>query len=116
MPKRSLSGLAIEPIRVVAPTKVNFGKSILIALADGPSPIIMSSLKSSIAEYKTSSTTLFSLCISSINKTSANCKLVRIAAKSPHFAKTGPEVLLKPTPISVATICAKVVLPSPGGP
>src|SRR5271169_1863418 len=29
---------------------------------------------------------------------------------------TGPEVARKPTPISRATICAKVVLPSPGGP
>ena len=59
IPKRSLSGLAMAPKRVVAPTKVNFGKSILMARADGPSPIMMSSLKSYIAEYKISSTFLF---------------------------------------------------------
>ena len=29
---------------------------------------------------------------------------------------TGPEVSRKPTPSSAATICASVVLPSPGGP
>ena len=38
------------------------------------------------------------------------------AAKSPVFSRTGPDVCLKLTPISFAIICAKVVLPKPGGP
>jgi len=37
------------PARVVAPIKVNFGKSSRIERADGPLPIMMSSAKSSIA-------------------------------------------------------------------
>ncbi len=32
------------------------------------------------------------------------------------LAMTGPDVARNPTPISRATICASVVLPSPGGP
>ena len=39
-----------------------------------------------------------------------------VAAKSPGLSKTGPEVSLSLTPNSCAKICAKVVLPSPGGP
>ena len=39
-----------------------------------------------------------------------------MAAKSPALAKTGPEVILKLTPSSDEMICAKVVLPKPGGP
>ena len=37
-------------------------------------------------------------------------------AKSPGLSKTGPEVILMPTPSSLAMICDRVVLPSPGGP
>jgi hypothetical protein len=49
MPKRSRSGEVSSPARVVAPTSVNGGKSILIERAPGPSPMMMSSWKSSIA-------------------------------------------------------------------
>ena len=51
-----------------------------------------------------------------MNRTSPSSKLVSNAARSPDLAITGPDVARKPTPISLATICANVVLPSPGGP
>jgi hypothetical protein len=57
MPKRSRNGLVSMPARVVAPTRVNGGRSSLIERAAGPSPIMMSSWKSSMAGYSTSSTT-----------------------------------------------------------
>src|SRR5438132_138558 len=45
------------PARVVAPTRVNAGKSSLTERAAGPSPIMMSIWKSSSAGYRISSTT-----------------------------------------------------------
>ncbi len=51
-----------------------------------------------------------------MNSTSRSSRLVRSAARSPALAMTGPEVARKLTPSSRATICASVVLPSPGGP
>src|SRR5581483_3544449 len=54
--------------------------------------------------------------ISSMNSTSRSSRLVRSAARSPALAMTGPDVARKFTPNSRATICASVVLPSPGGP
>src|ERR1044072_6264253 len=51
-----------------------------------------------------------------MNRTSPSSRLVSKAATSPDLAITGPEVARNPTPISRATICARVVLPRPGGP
>src|SRR5690606_20598193 len=51
-----------------------------------------------------------------MNSTSCGSRLVSSAARSPARAITGPEVARKPTDSSRATICASVVLPSPGGP
>src|SRR5436305_1768576 len=51
-----------------------------------------------------------------MNSTSRSSRLVSRAARSPAFAITGPEVARKFTPSSRETICAIVVLPSPGGP
>src|SRR5262245_50399168 len=51
-----------------------------------------------------------------MNSTSRSSRLVSSAARSPALAMTGPEVARKFTPSSRATICASVVLPSPGGP
>ena len=51
-----------------------------------------------------------------MNSTSPSSRLLNSAARSPDLAMTGPEVARNPTPISRATICASVVLPSPGGP
>ena len=51
-----------------------------------------------------------------MNSTSCGSRFVSSAARSPARAITGPDVPRKPTPISRATICASVVLPSPGGP
>src|SRR2546430_693899 len=116
MPKRSGSGLTNGPARVVAPTKVNFASSILTERAAGPSPMMRSSWKSSIAGYSTSSTAGLRRWISSMNSTSRSSRLVRSAARSPALAITGPEVARKLTPSSRATICASVVLPRPGGP
>ena len=49
MPKRSRNGRVIRPERVVAPTSVKGGNSMRTERAAGPSPIIRSSWKSSIA-------------------------------------------------------------------
>src|SRR5580765_6818743 len=51
-----------------------------------------------------------------MNRTSLGSRLVRIAARSPALASTGPEVARKFTPSSRAMIWARVVLPRPGGP
>ncbi len=55
MPKRPRKGAVMSPARVVAPTRVNFGRSSLMERAAVPCPIMRSSWKSSIAGYKTSS-------------------------------------------------------------
>ena len=52
--------------------------------------------------------------ISSMKSTSRGSRLVRMAARSPALASTGPEVARNPTPSSRAMICASVVLPRPG--
>ena len=49
MPKRARSGALISPARVVAPTRVNLGRSIFTVRAAGPWPITRSSRKSSSA-------------------------------------------------------------------
>ena len=116
IPNLSRRGVVSNPNLVVAPTNVNGSNSIRTVRADGPSPITRSSSKSSNAGYNISSTTGFNLCISSINNTSFFSRLVKIAARSPALAKTGPEVNLKFTPSSRAIICASVVFPNPGGP
>src|SRR5512143_780779 len=116
MPKRSRSGLVSMPARVVAPTRVNGGRSSLTERAAGPSPIMMSIWKSSSAGYSTSSTTGERRWISSMKRTSCGSRLVSSAARSPARSSTGPEVWRRLTPISRAMMCASVVLPSPGGP
>lgn len=49
IPNRSRKGAASCPERVVAPTKVNFARSMRMERAEGPLPMIMSNEKSSIA-------------------------------------------------------------------
>ena len=78
---------------MVAPINVNFGSFSLIDLAVGPFPIIISNEKSSSAGYKISSTFLFILWISSINRTSFSCNDVKIDARSPGFSIAGPDVI-----------------------
>src|SRR5581483_4839672 len=51
-----------------------------------------------------------------MKSTSRGSRLVRMAARSPALASTGPEVARKLTPSSRAMIWASVVLPRPGGP
>ena len=51
-----------------------------------------------------------------MNNTSWGSRFVSIAAKSPAFSSTGPDVVRILTPISFATILASVVFPKPGGP
>ena len=116
MPKRSLKGLDRSPALVVAPTKVNGGKSILILLLLPSAPIIISSSKSSMAGYNISSTNLGIRWISSINKTSPGSIVDKTAAKSPLFSSDGPLAVLILLPSSLAIIWARVVFPSPGGP
>ncbi len=48
-PNRSLSGAESWPARVVAPTRVNFGRSSRMERAEGPLPMMMSSALSSMA-------------------------------------------------------------------
>src|SRR5450759_3257321 len=54
--------------------------------------------------------------ISSTKRTSPGARFVRIAARSPAFSRTGPDVTRICAPISRAMMCASVVLPRPGGP
>ena len=89
---------------------------ILIFLLFPSLPIIISSVKSSIAGYNISSIYDGILCISSINNTSPGSSDESIAAKSPDFSILGPLAVLIDVPISFAIIYARVVLPSPGGP
>ncbi len=58
-PNRSRRGAESWPARVVAPTRVNFGRSRRMELALGPLPTMMSMAKSSMAGYRISSTTRF---------------------------------------------------------
>ncbi len=116
IPNRSRSGAARLPARVVAPTRVNLFRSTRRVLAEGPLPMMISSAKSSIAEYSISSTVLWSRWISSMNNTSPSFRFVSTAARSPAFSIAGPEVILKSTPSSEAMIPANVVFPRPGGP
>ena len=116
MPKRARNGEVSKPARVVAPINVNGFKLICTDRALGPLSNIMSILKSSIAEYKYSSTIGLSRWISSMNKTSFVSKLVSKPAKSPGLSNTGPEVILILEPNSFEIINDKVVLPKPGGP
>ena len=115
-PNLSLSGAERLPARVVAPIRVNFDRSSLIDLAEGPLPMTMSRAKSSMAEYRTSSTERLSLWISSIKSTSFSLRFVSIAARSPALSMAGPDVILISTPSSLAIMPARVVFPSPGGP
>ena len=116
MPKRSRSGADRLPARVVAPISVKCGSSKRMELAPGPLPVTMSSAKSSMAEYSTSSTARFSRWISSMNSTSPSFRFVKMAARSPALPMAGPDVILRSTPISSAMMPASVVLPRPGGP
>src|SRR5918994_6153379 len=106
----------MRPVRVVAPASVKRGRSSRIDRADGPLPITMSSWKSSIAGYSTSSTARGSRWTSSMKSTSPSSRLVRMAARSPARSSAGPLVTRRLTPSSAATIPASDVLPVPGGP
>ena len=69
-----------------------------------------------MAGYKISSTWRFSRWISSTKRMSFSFKLVSRAARSPAFSMAGPEVTRTFTPISLAMMPDRVVLPRPGGP
>ena len=49
MPKRSRSGVVSKPVRVVAPTSVNGGRSSVTTRAPTPCPTVIGSRRSSIA-------------------------------------------------------------------
>ena len=51
-----------------------------------------------------------------MKSTSLGSSEVSIPAKSPGLSSTGPDVILNPTPSSLAMILLKVVFPNPGGP
>src|SRR5215472_12522711 len=116
MPKRSRSGELSMPGRVVAPTIVNGRSGMRMVRAFNPLSITKVTEKSSIAGYKSSSTTRGSRWISSMNSTSRSPRLVRIPMRSPPRSRDGPAVVTMEAPISFAMIVASVVLPSPGGP
>ena len=104
------------PSRVVAPITVNRGNVSGMDEAPGPLPTITSTRKSSMAMYSSSSAARGRRWISSIKSTSPASSELRIEAKSPACWMAGPEVTRIGTSNSLATIMAKVVLPSPGGP
>ena len=116
MPNLSRRGELTMPYRVVAPTSVNGWMDRLMLRALSPLSITHETTKSSMAPYSTSSTTRLSLCTSSMNRTSCGCIRVRMETMSPGRSIAGPEVILMEASISLATMLASVVLPSPGGP
>src|SRR3989338_8743482 len=75
-----------------------------------------STSKFSIAGYMYSSTVLESLWISSIKRISPSSRFVSTPTRSPARCMAGPLVEVIFVPISCAIICAKDVLPNPGGP
>jgi len=89
-----------RPVRVVAPTSVNGTTGSANVLAYGPSPVVTSILKSSIAGYRLSSTAGVSLWISSMKSTSDRFSLVSRPASAPLCSTAGPEVAWTVTPIS----------------
>ncbi len=115
-PKRSRSGAGSIPERVVAPTRVNGASSSGIDAAPAPLPTMMSMRKSSIARYSISSALRAMRWISSMNSTSPGTRLDSRAARSPACWMAGPLDMRSGRSLSYATIIARVVLPSPGGP
>ncbi len=115
-PNLSRNGPVSMPARVVAPISVNLFRFSRNDVAPAPLPVEMSSAKSSIAGYSTSSIEWLSLWISSRNSTSRSCMFVNSEARFAARSIPGPLVTLISTPSSEAIICASVVLPSPGGP
>src|SRR5213596_1746749 len=101
-----LRGEVSDPARVVAPIRVNRGRSSLIVRVDGPCPMMRSSWKSSIAGYSASSTGAGRRWISSMNRISPSCNVVRMAARSPAWLSTMPDVERMATPISRAMMWA----------
>ena len=95
---------------------VNGSRSSGIAVAPGPLPTMMSTRKSSIAMYSSSSAGRAMRWISSMNSTSPSARLVSSAARSPARSIAGPLVMRIGAPSSAAMIIARLVLPSPGGP
>ena len=104
------------PARVVEPSSVNFWSGRFIVFAKCPEPDTKSTLKSSIAEYRYSSTACGSRWISSMNRTSPCCWLERMPTTSAGLSRAGPEVCRSLQPSSLAMIWEMVVLPRPGGP
>ena len=102
--------------RVVAPITVKRGSLSRMERADGPLPITMSSAKSSMAGYSTSSTRPAQAVDLVDEQHIAGAQVGQDGARSPARSMAGPEVILMLTPISLAITCARVVLPSPGGP
>src|SRR5690554_8198824 len=90
MPNLALKGEVSNPDRVVAPISVKGLKEICTERAFGPESNMISIRKSSIAEYRYSSTTGFKRWISSIKRTSPSSKFVRRPARSDGLSKTGP--------------------------
>ena len=104
------------PYLVVAPIKVKGFRDRFMLRAFRPLSITQVTKKSSMAGYRTSSTTLFSLWISSMNRMSSCWSWLRMATMSPGRSIAGPDVVLIRTPISEEIMFASVVFPKPGGP
>ena len=84
-------------------------------VAHVPDQTMISTEKSSIAQYKISSICGFNLWISSINKISPSWIQVKIEIISDCFSIAGPDVCLRLTHISFEIMSDNVVLPSQGG-
>ena len=116
MPNRVRMAPVSRPIRVVAPISVNGGSGIVIVRACIPASNVTSTLKSSIALYRYSSTTAGSRWTSSMNSTSPRSSFVRMPTRSAGLVRAGPVVTWTRAFTSLAITWASVVLPSPGGP
>mgnify|MGYP003694811399 CR=1 FL=1 len=99
-PKRSRKGEVSKPARVVAPTRVKRGKASLMVRALGP--LANDNVQLKIFHGRVED--FFDNVRQAVNlvdeKISPCCRLVSSAARSPGRSTTGPDVLLKLTPIS----------------
>ena len=100
MPKRERRGAEMRPARVVAPTRVKRGSSRRMERALAPWSIMMSMTKSSMAEYRYSSTVRCMRWISSMKRTSPRLSEVSRPARSAGLSMIGPEVTLTWTPMA----------------
>ena len=116
MPKRSRSGVVSRPVRVVAPTSVNGGRSIVSVRAAAPWP--NDDVEPEVLERRIED--LLGGPVEPVDLVDEQ-HVARLDARSgsrrcPSSRAPARRRCGCPTPSSSRMICASVVLPSPGGP